>query len=126
MNFRKKSFLRIAASFTLMGVPLAVQGQERPAPKEPETNSRYVSEESENSGLVVEFHSASSWDNNILGNNARRLEDYVFEEGAQFSIWANKPERSEEHTSELQSHSDLVCRLLLEKKKKKPRRYEVC
>src|SRR5437588_9800009 len=29
------------------------------------------------------------------------------------------PVRSEEHTSELQSHSDLVCRLLLEKKKKK-------
>src|SRR5437773_9035986 len=27
-------------------------------------------------------------------------------------------ERSEEHTSELQSHHDLVCRLLLEKKKK--------
>src|SRR5438034_8571314 len=30
--------------------------------------------------------------------------------------------RSEEHTSELQSHSDLVCRLLLEKKKKDQRR----
>src|SRR2546428_4356035 len=29
--------------------------------------------------------------------------------------------RSEEHTSELQSRSDLVCRLLLEKKKKPPR-----
>src|SRR5436190_18567081 len=29
------------------------------------------------------------------------------------------PARSEEHTSELQSHSDLVCRLLLEKKKNK-------
>src|SRR5260221_10279662 len=29
--------------------------------------------------------------------------------------------RSEEHTSELQSHSDLVCRLLLEKKKKNRR-----
>src|SRR5437773_6579350 len=29
--------------------------------------------------------------------------------------------RSEEHTSELQSHHDLVCRLLLEKKKKKNR-----
>src|SRR5437773_7971424 len=28
--------------------------------------------------------------------------------------------RSEEHTSELQSHHDLVCRLLLEKKKKSP------
>src|SRR2546430_13123024 len=30
--------------------------------------------------------------------------------------------RSEEHTSELQSQSNLVCRLLLEKKKKKNRR----
>src|SRR5260221_4243747 len=28
------------------------------------------------------------------------------------------PWRSEEHTSELQSHSDLVCRLLLEKKQR--------
>src|SRR5260370_25339894 len=28
--------------------------------------------------------------------------------------------RSEEHTSELQSHLNLVCRLLLEKKKKQP------
>src|SRR5438034_8001288 len=34
--------------------------------------------------------------------------------------------RSEEHTSELQSHSDLVCRLLLEKKKKKSQRYHKC
>src|SRR5437588_5806798 len=32
------------------------------------------------------------------------------------------PMRSEEHTSELQSHSDLVCRLLLEKKKKKKKK----
>src|SRR5438034_5484836 len=31
--------------------------------------------------------------------------------------WIGRPDRSEEHTSELQSHSDLVCRLLLEKKK---------
>src|SRR5215211_9465630 len=30
----------------------------------------------------------------------------------------HRQRRSEEHTSELQSHSDLVCRLLLEKKKK--------
>src|SRR5690242_21348762 len=33
--------------------------------------------------------------------------------------------RSEEHTSELQSHVNLVCRLLLEKKKKKKIRYTV-
>src|SRR5436190_10961947 len=32
-----------------------------------------------------------------------------------------RPVRSEEHTSELQSHSDLVCRLLLEKKKETKR-----
>src|SRR5438132_8215990 len=31
-------------------------------------------------------------------------------------------DRSEEHTSELQSHSDLVCRLLLEKKKTNTKR----
>src|SRR5476649_3069993 len=34
----------------------------------------------------------------------------------QLGVWLAV--RSEEHTSELQSHSDLVCRLLLEKKKK--------
>src|SRR2546430_4849127 len=34
-------------------------------------------------------------------------------------------ERSEEHTSELQSQSNLVCRLLLEKKKKKKKQYTV-
>src|SRR6266496_5847225 len=34
-------------------------------------------------------------------------------------IWREWPGRSEEHTSELQSRRDLVCRLLLEKKKKK-------
>src|SRR2546430_7277538 len=33
------------------------------------------------------------------------------------SVWRTR--RSEEHTSELQSQSNLVCRLLLEKKKKK-------
>src|SRR2546427_6466282 len=33
--------------------------------------------------------------------------------------FAGTRERSEEHTSELQSQSNLVCRLLLEKKKKK-------
>src|SRR5947207_11724598 len=35
-------------------------------------------------------------------------------------------QRSEEHTSELQSHSDLVCRLLLEKKKKHTSKRHSC
>src|SRR5690349_22714321 len=48
---------------------------------------------------------------------------------AAFVVWGGGPrvriynvfdeDRSEEHTSELQSRRDLVCRLLLEKKKKK-------
>src|SRR2546430_10964339 len=37
---------------------------------------------------------------------------------------ATGSERSEEHTSELQSQSNLVCRLLLEKKKKNSSEYD--
>src|SRR2546427_4676442 len=37
---------------------------------------------------------------------------------AAFQVQADIAARSEEHTSELQSQSNLVCRLLLEKKKK--------
>src|SRR4051795_7430498 len=40
------------------------------------------------------------------------------------SPWKDLPIRSEEHTSEIQSHSHLVCRLLLEKKKIKQERSE--
>src|SRR2546428_10398078 len=39
--------------------------------------------------------------------------------------WRLGVERSEEHTSELQSRSDLVCRLLLEKKKKRQTRTSI-
>src|SRR5690625_7644995 len=39
----------------------------------------------------------------------------------EIETWApEQVQRSEEHTSELQSRGHLVCRLLLEKKKKKP------
>src|SRR4051812_49974318 len=38
---------------------------------------------------------------------------------ARAASWSGISTRSEEHTSELQSHVNLVCRLLLEKKKKK-------
>src|SRR5437867_9711014 len=43
--------------------------------------------------------------------------------GHQSFAWSASQPRSEEHTSELQSPYDLVCRLLLEKKKKKKRSY---
>src|SRR5215471_12614754 len=39
------------------------------------------------------------------------------------SIASRRPLRSEEHTSELQSRRELVCRLLLEKKKQHQRRH---
>src|SRR5438132_8016607 len=47
-----------------------------------------------------------------------RLGSLVVSRGTGRRLWAS--DRSEEHTSELQSHSDLVCRLLLEKKKRRP------
>src|SRR5437588_7089411 len=46
-------------------------------------------------------------------NRPRRTDDVADPPGAV----RRRRCRSEEHTSELQSHSDLVCRLLLEKKK---------
>src|SRR6266480_6587000 len=52
------------------------------------------------------------------GAAARRLRasiTEVFGHPAEFLVLS--PGRSEEHTSELQSHVNLVCRLLLEKKK---------
>src|SRR5438034_2150100 len=53
----------------------------------------------------------------VMANVAERL----VKKGSNFAVsvptWPFH-KRSEEHTSELQSHSDLVCRLLLEKKKR--------
>src|SRR5690606_41187170 len=46
-------------------------------------------------------------------DNGLPIEIYAFTNTV---IWAEYEERSEEHTSELQSRENLVCRLLLEKK----------
>src|SRR2546430_4240960 len=48
-----------------------------------------------------------------------RLQRYAGDKVEQFTINNQAGARSEEHTSELQSQSNLVCRLLLEKKKDK-------
>src|SRR5438874_12307824 len=50
-----------------------------------------------------------------LSKDRRRLKQAECDESKLTAIFG----RSEEHTSELQSRRDLVCRLLLEKKKKK-------
>src|SRR5438132_682565 len=59
------------------------------------------------------------WDGKHIGR-AARPDDPGPREGFLHDVTRM---RSEEHTSELQSHSDLVCRLLLEKKKKKKQRH---
>src|SRR3712207_7788428 len=48
----------------------------------------------------------------------RRLEGHVLRQVARQADVGGLAQRSEEHTSELQSRQYLVCRLLLEKKKK--------
>src|SRR5947207_8402459 len=54
-----------------------------------------------------------------LGHAAPRVPERIawFNSNMEIAIARGGVARSEEHTSELQSHSDLVCRLLLEKKK---------
>src|SRR5437588_4955621 len=65
------------------------------------------------------------------GNLSRHID--VLQDAGLIEAWrgtdGGRPQtlyRSEEHTSELQSHSDLVCRLLLEKKNHARRRNTVC
>src|SRR2546430_13474664 len=58
------------------------------------------------------FNSAPPDTNGDVGPN-----HYVQTVNTDFAIFNKSGTRSEEHTSELQSQSNLVCRLLLEKKK---------
>src|SRR2546430_9879222 len=59
--------------------------------------------------LMTMIPTASSAPIHICSSNRREMALILF---------ASPTRRSEEHTSELQSQSNLVCRLLLEKKKK--------
>src|SRR5260370_7174785 len=70
------------------------------------------------SGDTINIH-AGVYEEQILVSNKNL--SLVGEEGAVLKAPAGMTRslaRSEEHTSELQSHLNLVCRLLLEKKKK--------
>src|SRR3989442_5531868 len=57
----------------------------------------------------------------VLKNGRRIVALYAVEEGdkVRYETSAGQLTRSEEHTSELQSRPHLVCRLLLEKKKRR-------
>src|SRR5438270_8285032 len=72
------------------------------------------------------FRSAVRVERRILGvvrrglsRSAREAYSLFVERATEGARSTNREYRSEEHTSELQSQSNLVCRLLLEKKKKK-------
>src|SRR2546427_9017113 len=58
---------------------------------------------------------AEDFERSVAAHRKKLEAELAAEAKAQFDS-----QRSEEHTSELQSQSNLVCRLLLEKKKKKP------
>src|SRR5688572_31234221 len=64
-------------------------------------------------GFGAAFVSASGWRHELIAGGGTRPQ--------RGGVGVRLPSsvRSEEHTSELQSQSNLVCRLLLEKKKKK-------
>src|SRR5438132_13401652 len=84
--------------------------------------------ESDSEKLVAKARSIPKMDGTDLAKVVSTKRPYVWETGERshepVEVVGVKDEparnfhRSEEHTSELQSHSDLVCRLLLEKKKK--------
>src|SRR5688572_31457070 len=71
---------------------------------------------------VAQFHAFRRQQMQTLRDEATRI--FSAEHGARWKVGGRlssatgQIERSEEHTSELQSQSNLVCRLLLEKKKK--------
>src|SRR2546428_6361061 len=82
--------------YTTLFRSLPVASACRPAPDLPDPAARIPVGRASDQGSV---------DESAIGRGHIRLD--------------RKHDRSEEHTSELQSRSDLVCRLLLEKKKKK-------
>src|SRR5438445_9391560 len=69
--------------------------------------------------------SSRSWSLNAIARwTGSRAETISIRESSSRSRFISPANRSEEHTSELQSRQYLVCRLLLEKKKKKIKRIE--
>ena len=73
--------------------------------------------EYENENAVVGLELKKEQLEDLDGNGVSLATDWSRQVGAQAAYWPQKICRSEEHTSELQSPCNLVCRLLLEKKK---------
>src|SRR5256885_4944142 len=84
------------------------------------------------------FRSVSGWHLAVQGRITEALTAYAAAQAidSTLALWpaawqtacwhGGLTGRSEEHTSELQSPCNIVCRLLLEKKKKRPRAHTRC
>src|SRR5690349_24002392 len=66
---------------------------------------------------TLSLHDALPISRDVLDGRFTWLEAGILDPSEGTGPWVAHWERSEEHTSELQSRRDLVCRLLLEKKK---------
>src|SRR6266480_2479983 len=69
----------------------------------------------------IDLYWVHIWDQITPVEEVVRALDDLVRRGKVLYVGISDAPRSEEHTSELQSHVNLVCRLLLEKKKKKTR-----
>src|SRR2546430_5399228 len=74
------------------------------------------------SGRLIRQQRASLFGNDV-GLETQRLVTTSLSLSPRVGTWIQR-QRSEEHTSELQSQSNLVCRLLLEKKKNNDERQD--
>src|SRR5437867_10138740 len=88
---------------------------ERPAVSLPKTTATSSFRAARRSSRAAARASSRQWESSR--SRALKASEYVVPASANSPIACSM--RSEEHTSELQSPYDLVCRLLLEKKKKK-------
>src|SRR2546427_4286461 len=81
--------------------------------------SHSASASSPSSATVTSQPRLSSWPRSVTDRKSTRLNSSHSQISyAVFCLKKKSVVRSEEHTSELQSQSNIVCRLLLEKKKK--------
>src|SRR5690242_21495835 len=83
--------------------------------------SKRSEEEAKQRAAAVQKQKLEKEAQDLLNQATQHLETWIGGISGKLSRHNNRAEqrRSEEHTSELQSHVNLVCRLLLEKKKKK-------
>src|SRR5690348_17757106 len=90
-------------------------------PVDPRVAEKMIPYLTEHFGNPASRSHAFGWETEKAVENARGEVARLANCDPKEIVWTSGATRSEEHTSELQSPVHLVCRLLLEKKKKKQR-----